>query len=388
MCDGVLIYYGAGNEMWLRRKLREVQKSAGYGRDAADAGRRHLRRAARCPRPRRSSARARPWSSPQPEGVRSGGAAAVRHADEGRRAESGADDAGRRPIQPVSGPATVRARRGPPVLRPRAADRRRPAPPAGHARFLAVVGASGSGKSSLVRSGLVPSLHSGFMVQAGSSWRVAVFRPGEDPIGHMAAALDDRERAGSARASWARRAASCSRPPCGASAHGPRRGGPPGVAARGRERPAHRRPVRGAVPVQPQSPHPQLARRVDRVRQAAAAGGAADGGADLRRPDDAVGLHRRLHVVPGPARGRQRRPVPRAAHVARRVAIGDHRARRRGRRRDRAAAGHAAAQRRRRRSGPAARAAARADADVGPLGARRPGGPADRHRRLRGRSAR
>ena len=31
-CDGVLIYYGAGNELWLRRKLREVQKIAGYGR--------------------------------------------------------------------------------------------------------------------------------------------------------------------------------------------------------------------------------------------------------------------------------------------------------------------------------------------------------------------
>jgi hypothetical protein len=28
----VLLYYGAGNELWLRRKLREVQKSAGLGR--------------------------------------------------------------------------------------------------------------------------------------------------------------------------------------------------------------------------------------------------------------------------------------------------------------------------------------------------------------------
>jgi energy-coupling factor transporter ATP-binding protein EcfA2 len=56
-------------------------------------------------------------------------------------------------------------------------------------RFLAVVGTSGSGKSSLVRSGLIPSLHGGFMVQAGSSWRVAVFRPGDDPIGNLAAAL-------------------------------------------------------------------------------------------------------------------------------------------------------------------------------------------------------
>jgi len=30
--DGVVIFYGAANELWLRRKLCEVQKSAGYGR--------------------------------------------------------------------------------------------------------------------------------------------------------------------------------------------------------------------------------------------------------------------------------------------------------------------------------------------------------------------
>jgi tetratricopeptide (TPR) repeat protein len=60
-------------------------------------------------------------------------------------------------------------------------------------RFLAIVGTSGSGKSSLVRSGLVPSLFSGFMVSAGSSWRVATMRPGEDPIHHLAEALDTIE---------------------------------------------------------------------------------------------------------------------------------------------------------------------------------------------------
>jgi hypothetical protein len=31
-CDAVLIFYGAGSEIWLRRKLREIQKSPGYGR--------------------------------------------------------------------------------------------------------------------------------------------------------------------------------------------------------------------------------------------------------------------------------------------------------------------------------------------------------------------
>jgi len=29
----VIILYGAGNELWLRRKLREIQKSPGYGRN-------------------------------------------------------------------------------------------------------------------------------------------------------------------------------------------------------------------------------------------------------------------------------------------------------------------------------------------------------------------
>ncbi len=32
LCDAVLLYYGAGSELWLRQKLREVQKSAAYGR--------------------------------------------------------------------------------------------------------------------------------------------------------------------------------------------------------------------------------------------------------------------------------------------------------------------------------------------------------------------
>jgi len=59
-----------------------------------------------------------------------------------------------------------------------------------HTRFLSVVGASGTGKSSLVRSGLIPSLYGGYMVKAGSTWRVALLRPGGDPIGNLAAALD------------------------------------------------------------------------------------------------------------------------------------------------------------------------------------------------------
>jgi len=56
-------------------------------------------------------------------------------------------------------------------------------------RFLAVVGSSGSGKSSLVNCGLCPALHGGLMAPAGTSWRVAQFRPGNNPLRATARAL-------------------------------------------------------------------------------------------------------------------------------------------------------------------------------------------------------
>src|SRR5262249_5302148 len=56
-------------------------------------------------------------------------------------------------------------------------------------RFLAVVGSSGSGKSSLVNCGLRPALHRGLMAAAGASWRVAQFRPGTNPLDAMSEAL-------------------------------------------------------------------------------------------------------------------------------------------------------------------------------------------------------
>lgn len=56
-------------------------------------------------------------------------------------------------------------------------------------RFLAVVGTSGSGKSSLVRAGLLPALQGGLMASAGSDWRIAILRPGGDPIGNLARGL-------------------------------------------------------------------------------------------------------------------------------------------------------------------------------------------------------
>ncbi|MBC8029521.1 MAG: hypothetical protein H7Z16_05365 [Pyrinomonadaceae bacterium] len=63
--------------------------------------------------------------------------------------------------------------------------------------FLAVVGTSGSGKSSLVRAGFLPALQGGFMTSAGSAWRVAILRPGNDPIGNLARALNGPDVFGS-----------------------------------------------------------------------------------------------------------------------------------------------------------------------------------------------
>jgi hypothetical protein len=63
--------------------------------------------------------------------------------------------------------------------------------------FLAVVGTSGSGKSSLVRAGLLPALLGGLMATVGSRWRVAIMRPGNDPIGNLADALNAPDAFGS-----------------------------------------------------------------------------------------------------------------------------------------------------------------------------------------------
>jgi hypothetical protein len=67
-------------------------------------------------------------------------------------------------------------------------------------RLVAVVGMSGSGKSSLVRAGLLPALDRGYLPSAGSSWHVAVFRPGSDPLTNLTRALATRRRPGPASA--------------------------------------------------------------------------------------------------------------------------------------------------------------------------------------------
>jgi tetratricopeptide (TPR) repeat protein len=58
--------------------------------------------------------------------------------------------------------------------------------------FLLIVGASGAGKSSLARAGLIPRLTTPGVVTAFDLWRVAIMKPGEGqagPLGALAAAL-------------------------------------------------------------------------------------------------------------------------------------------------------------------------------------------------------
>ena len=54
-------------------------------------------------------------------------------------------------------------------------------------RFVAVLGVSGSGKSSLVEAGLIPALERGRVSEAGRRWRMVVMRPGGAPFERLAA---------------------------------------------------------------------------------------------------------------------------------------------------------------------------------------------------------
>lgn len=56
-------------------------------------------------------------------------------------------------------------------------------------QFLAVVGASGSGKSSLIRAGVIPELHNGRLTKAGEKWIYSLFRVGNSPLYNLAKAL-------------------------------------------------------------------------------------------------------------------------------------------------------------------------------------------------------
>ncbi len=56
-------------------------------------------------------------------------------------------------------------------------------------RFLAIVGSSGCGKSSLIKAGVIPSLVKNKPGNFAKTWKVSVFRPSDDPIGNLAKSL-------------------------------------------------------------------------------------------------------------------------------------------------------------------------------------------------------
>ncbi|MFO7829584.1 MAG: hypothetical protein R6V23_13240 [Bacteroidales bacterium] len=56
-------------------------------------------------------------------------------------------------------------------------------------KFVAVIGASGSGKSSLIYCGLVPVLYGGFVGETSSQWEIIKTRPGNSPVENLANAI-------------------------------------------------------------------------------------------------------------------------------------------------------------------------------------------------------
>lgn len=56
--------------------------------------------------------------------------------------------------------------------------------------FLAVVGSSGCGKSSLIQAGLIPRLTAGFLVEDRDHWTYRAFTPGDAPRARLATAFD------------------------------------------------------------------------------------------------------------------------------------------------------------------------------------------------------
>ncbi|HIL53618.1 MAG TPA: ATP-binding protein, partial [Verrucomicrobia bacterium] len=60
-------------------------------------------------------------------------------------------------------------------------------------RFVGVIGTSGSGKSSLVRCGLLSELYGGSFLKAGTDWEVAIMNPGGGPFNQLSKSLVDAD---------------------------------------------------------------------------------------------------------------------------------------------------------------------------------------------------
>ncbi len=58
-------------------------------------------------------------------------------------------------------------------------------------RFIAIIGPSGSGKSSLINCGIIPQLYGGYLYEAGSRWKIARMHPGYSPIESLSITLTE-----------------------------------------------------------------------------------------------------------------------------------------------------------------------------------------------------
>jgi len=55
--------------------------------------------------------------------------------------------------------------------------------------FVAVIGSSGSGKSSLIKAGLLPAIHKGRLGDSDDTWYIASMKPGNTPLSNLADSL-------------------------------------------------------------------------------------------------------------------------------------------------------------------------------------------------------
>ena len=265
VCDAVLFYYGEGNELWLRQKLREVQKSAAFGRKKPIV----IKAIYVAPPDSPSKAQFRTREAMVIDQRGPFDPAALSDFISQLHAKLMLD---RRLLQSVPRPAELRGG-GRPLFFGRESRIDEILTRLRRSRFLSVVGTSGSGKSSLDPLGTDP-----VAAQRHDGQR-------RIELAHRASSVPAKIRS----ATWRRRSTSPDVIGAGSepadtsqallestlrrSQLGPGRMHPPGAGPDAREHPDHRRPVRRAVPLQEQPPAARVARRRRRLREAAARSG-------------------------------------------------------------------------------------------------------------------
>lgn len=58
--------------------------------------------------------------------------------------------------------------------------------------FVAVTGGSGSGKSSLIKAGVIPRLKAGYLVRINDHWIISIMKPGQSPVCNLIDAILDQ----------------------------------------------------------------------------------------------------------------------------------------------------------------------------------------------------